>query len=152
MNVHIGLEKVKVEALLIEGVERDALLLLGLLCGKAAELSVLLVDDKRIAELNAQWRSVEGATDVLSFPQGDEVLLGDLVISVDTAQRQGEARGHSLEVELRILLLHGLLHLLGFDHEKGEDDHREMAEREAEVMAELGWEGKGLVERLLSPA
>lgn len=141
----------EVEPALIEGLEKDALSLLGVLCAEQAELSVLLVDDARIAELNAQWRDVEEATDVLSFPQLEETLLGDLVISVDTARRQGEERGHSLAVELRILLLHGLLHLLGYDHERGADEHQEMAQREVEIIAELGWVGSGLIERVSSP-
>lgn len=86
-----------------------------------AELSLLLVDDAEIRALNAQWRGKDSATDVLSFPSGGPEglpvdVLGDVVISVDTARRQAAERGHSVEVELRVLLAHGLAHLLGHDH------------------------------------
>jgi rRNA maturation RNase YbeY len=81
-------------------------------------------DDYLIRELNKEWRRKDSATDVLLFPKGQPasaplMLLGDLVISVDTAARQAEERGHSLVDELRILLVHGLLHVLDYDQEAG---------------------------------
>ena len=80
------------------------------------QLSLTLCDDSFIHGLNRQWRGVDRPTDVLSFPLDDEVLLGDLVISVDTAQREATERGYALRDEIRVLLVHGLLHLLGYDH------------------------------------
>ena len=147
MKVWVALEEIQVEAGLLSNVETDGLAALEIVGTEGAELSILLVNDSRIAELNAQWRGVEGPTDVLSFPQEDSNLLGDLVVSVDTARRQAVARGHALHTELRILLVHGLLHLLGYDHELDEESHKAMTEREAEIMLRLGWEGKGLIER-----
>jgi rRNA maturation RNase YbeY len=112
-----------------------------------AELSLVICDDEAIRTLNRQWRQKDAPTDVLSFPQDDEVILGDLVISADTAARQAAVRGHALRDELRVLLVHGLLHLLGYDHETGEQDLLEMADAEQRLMARLGWIGRGLIER-----
>ena len=89
------------------------------------ELSVLLVDDEQIRRLNRRYRDRDSATDVLAFPQQEadeplsspaDRLLGDIVISVPTARRQARENDHTLERELIILLVHGLLHLLGYDH------------------------------------
>jgi rRNA maturation RNase YbeY len=127
------------------GFEADAEALLAALELEEAELSVVFCSDARMADLNASWRGVEGPTDVLSFPQDDAQLLGDLVISLDTADRQAKERCHGLQDELRILLLHGLLHLLGFDHERDPAAHEEMAAKESELMGRLGWRGTGLI-------
>ncbi len=84
-----------------------------------AELSVVLCDDAFIQPLNAQWRDKDFPTDVLSFPQGEcpgPDLLGDVVISTETAARHAASCSHSLQIELEILLIHGLCHLLGYDH------------------------------------
>ena len=105
------------------------------------ELSVLLVDDATIQNLNRQHRSIDSATDVLSFPQtmeGDEFIshmLGDVVISVETAKRQAVEHHFSLEQELVLLLLHGLLHLLGYDHERSPQDEKLMKEKTWELFA-----------------
>ncbi|MHB1455431.1 MAG: rRNA maturation RNase YbeY [Armatimonadota bacterium] len=89
-----------------------------------AEVSILLVDDQYIHKLNLQYRMIDKPTDVLSFSQieGSELLefesavaLGDIVISIDTAQRQADSGGRSLDDELEILTIHGMLHLLGYD-------------------------------------
>ena len=109
-------------------VQADALALLdaaGAALGHV-ELSVVVTDDAAIRPLNAQWRGVDAATDVLSFPQAPipgvpHRVLGDVVISVETAQRQADERGHSLGTEVRILLVHGLCHLLGHDHVREAD-------------------------------
>ncbi|RME29080.1 MAG: rRNA maturation RNase YbeY [Deltaproteobacteria bacterium] len=121
-----------------------------------AELSVVLCDDATMTPLNAQWRGRSGPTDVLSFPQEEgEALalppgvprqLGDLVISVDTARRQAAELKHGLEEELRVLVVHGLLHLLGHDHETGPDDAARMQAEERRVLAALGG-GQGLIGR-----
>ena len=86
---------------------------------------------------------------MLSFPQDDPVVLGDLVISVDTAQRQADERGHDLRTELRVLLVHGLLHLLGYDHETGAEDAAEMQAAEHKLLGRLGEDGAGLICRTL---
>ena len=91
------------------------------------ELSLVVCDDGWIRPLNKQWRDKDTATDVLSFPQEDEVVLGDLVISLETAERQALEREHSLQDEVRVLLVHGLLHLLGYDHATEEEYARMFA-------------------------
>ncbi len=95
------------------------------------ELSILLVDDADIQNLNRQHRNRDSATDVLSFPQMDDDdfishMLGDVVISVETAERQAKEHHFSLEQELVLLLIHGLLHLLGYDHERSPEDEKAM--------------------------
>jgi rRNA maturation RNase YbeY len=130
------------------GLERDALALLAAAKLDPCELSLLICSDAVIRPLNATWRQVDAATDVLSFPQDDPVVIGDLVISVDTAQRQADERGHDLQTELRVLLVHGLLHLLGYDHETSHDELVEMAQAERTLMERLGWAGQGLIERV----
>ncbi|MEM6928572.1 MAG: rRNA maturation RNase YbeY [Myxococcota bacterium] len=106
-----------------------------------AELSVLLTSDAHIAELNASWRGVEGPTDVLSFPQeslpGGPRLLGDVVVGMETASRQASEQGHDLATELRVLLVHGVLHLLGHDHQTS-DERAAMTKAEREVLAWVG--------------
>lgn len=112
------------------------------------EVTVLLTTDSALRKLNRRFRGKDKATDVLSFPadplvRSPERLAGDLAISVETARRQGAARGHSLETEIKILMLHGLLHLKGFDHES---DDGEMAREERRLRARLGL-AQGLIER-----
>jgi rRNA maturation RNase YbeY len=110
-----------------------------------AELSLVLCSDDHIQGLNTQWRGKAAPTDVLSFPQEDEDFLGDLVISVPTAARQAAERGTPLGDELRVLMVHGLLHLLGYDHETNDEDLAEMAEAEQRLLSRLGWSGQGLI-------
>ncbi|MEO6922673.1 MAG: rRNA maturation RNase YbeY [Bryocella sp.] len=101
------------------------------------EVSVLLADDRVLRRLNRDFRGKNKATDVLSFPAPEELartVAGDLAISLETALQQAEEYGHSLRDEVRILLLHGLLHLKGFDHET---DDGEMAACEAVLRREL---------------
>ena len=114
--------------------------------GVKGEVHVLLADDATLRRLNRQFRGKNAVTDVLSFPAGDAGLgvAGDLAISLETAARQAEQFGHSLRDEVRVLLLHGVLHLAGFDHEA---DAGEMAAREAELQRELGLE-TGLIARV----
>jgi probable rRNA maturation factor len=82
------------------------------------EVTVTLSNDRRLQTLNRQYRGKNGATDVLSFPYDEEDgPIGDVIISVERARRQGEERGHGLQRELEILTLHGTLHVCGFDHE-----------------------------------
>jgi probable rRNA maturation factor len=109
-------------------------------------VTVLLTTDSALRALNRKFRGKNKPTDVLSFPAaaaGPDRLAGDLAISVDTAQRQAVEEGHPLNIELRVLMLHGLLHLAGYDHEA--DDGR-MARRERLLRARLGLP-PGLIER-----
>ena len=110
------------------------------------EVNVLLTTDLPIRRLNRQFRGKDKPTDVLSFPASGPAaagIAGDLAMSVDTARRQAEAQGHSLTVELKVLLLHGLLHLAGHDHEI---DNGQMERRERRLRAQLGLP-LGLIER-----
>ncbi|MGO9379657.1 MAG: rRNA maturation RNase YbeY [Dissulfurispiraceae bacterium] len=109
-----------------------------------ASVSVLLVGDKRMRELNLQYRSVDRTTDVLSFSQleGNSMSrgtaeLGDIVISPGQAARQAADRGVSLEQELTLLLVHGLLHLIGYDHEKSPYQAMKMKKKEIELLDAL---------------
>lgn len=113
------------------------------------EVSVLLTTDKKIRELNSHFRGKNKATDVLSFPAernsaiSPEKIAGDLAISVSVAQRQAAEQGHALAVEIKVLMLHGLLHLAGYDHET---DNGQMARRERQLRARLKLP-LGLIER-----
>uniref|UniRef100_A0A0E0JXK9 Uncharacterized protein n=1 Tax=Oryza punctata TaxID=4537 RepID=A0A0E0JXK9_ORYPU len=115
------------------------------------EVSLLLCDDDFIQKLNKEWRDEDHATDVLSMSQHIPGLdipilqLGDIVISINTAQRQAEERGHTLHDEIRILMVHGLLHLLGFDHELSKVAEEEMESGEEHILNSLDWKGKGLI-------
>lgn len=117
--------------------------------GIVGEVHVLLAGDATLRRLNRNFRGKDKATDVLSFPAAGAEdgngagVAGDLAISLQTAARQAARFGHSLRDEVRILLLHGLLHLAGFDHET---DQGEMAAREAELRRELRVE-TGLIAR-----
>jgi len=108
-----------------------------------AELSVALVGDGEMRALNAQYRHIDKPTDVLSFAlesdpsPGQPRLLGDVVISLDTAIRQAERRGADLLDEVRILLAHGLLHLLGYDHERSPAEARRMFALQRRLVAAL---------------
>ena len=104
--------------------------------GLRGDVDVLLTSDATLRRLNKTFRSKNKSTDVLSFPaaDNDQHIAGDLAISLETATRQAAAYGHSLRDEVRTLLLHGLLHLSGLDHET---DHGEMAAREASLRREL---------------
>lgn len=109
-------------------------------------VTVLLTTDEAIRKLNRQFRGKNKATDVLSFPVAGPAaaeFAGDLAISVPTALRQASDRGHALRVELKILMLHGLLHLAGYDHET---DAGRMARRERLLRGRLGLP-LGLIER-----
>jgi probable rRNA maturation factor len=110
------------------------------------EVEVLLTSDAEIKRLNKAFRGKNKATDVLSFPAPAEAegVAGDLAVSLDTAAQQAVEHGHSLRDEVRILLLHGLLHLAGEDHET---DAGEMAARERELRKQLKLP-VGLIERV----
>ena len=107
------------------------------------EVSILFTDDKFIRSLNNKYRGIDKSTDVLSFslwegsvktPESEsDKLLGDIIISVETAQRQADNLNHSMEKELTVLLIHGLLHLTGYAHEE-DKDYKIMREKETEIL------------------
>jgi probable rRNA maturation factor len=108
---------------------------------ETAELSVLLVSDRRMRALNRRYRKKDRATDVLAFPLREGrfsrfrgALLGDVVISMQAAKRQAKEFGHSLRAEIARLLVHGTLHLLGYDHERNVRDAAVMARRERAIL------------------
>ena len=111
-----------------------------------AELCIKAVDEATIAELNQQWMEKEGPTDVLAFPmdelrpglvneEPEEGVLGDLVLCPEVAQRQGETAGHGRDAELELLTVHGILHLLGYDHAEP-DEHRVMFGLQDDLLAQ----------------
>ena len=117
----------------------------------ACEVSVTYTDNEGIHALNQQYRNIDSPTDVLSFPlmdfsgESDEpvadepvVSLGDIVISLERAREQAEEYGHSFEREVAFLTVHSMLHLLGYDHETGEEDEQDMRARQRAVMEMLG--------------
>lgn len=121
----------------------------------ASEVSITLVDNERIREINKEYRNIDSATDVLSFPildmeegrilstEGDIncddnlLLLGDIVISIERASKQAEDYGHSLNREIAFLTTHGMFHLLGYDHMTKQQE-KTMLEKQEEVLAVLG--------------
>ncbi len=105
------------------------------------EVSVLLTNDAEIHELNLAYRKKDKPTDVLSFPMDDELLLGDIVISIERAASQAVSFDVTLDEELGRLVVHGLLHLLGYDHVKGGRQAREMKEKEEALLAILREKG-----------
>lgn len=107
------------------------------------QLSVLLVGDRRMRRLNRRYRGRDYPTDVLAFPMREaegpaSPLLGDVVISLPQAIRQAEGDGHSLDHELATLLIHGTLHLLGHDHERGGREAERMRRKERAIMRQVG--------------
>lgn len=113
------------------------------------EVSVLLTNDATVKDLNRRFRHKNKATDVLSFPSGDpgSGIAGDLAVSLETAARQAESFGHSLRDEVKILLLHGVLHLAGYDHET---DEGQMGRKEARLRKQFGLP-LGLIQRASGP-
>ena len=105
------------------------------------EVSIYLTDDETIRLLNKSFRGKDKATDVLSFIYKEQVggykLLGEIVISIDTAKRQAKELGHSLEEEIKRLLVHGFVHLLGYDHELGEVEERQFMELERRLIGSI---------------
>lgn len=108
-----------------------------------SEVSLLITDDKEIRELNSQYRHKDKATDVLSFPLEEKpdinaMHLGDIVISLDTLEAQAESFGVTKRDEFYRLLIHGLLHLLGYDHEDvSKEEALRMQKKEAELFSEF---------------
>jgi probable rRNA maturation factor len=108
-------------------------------------VTIALVTDRRIQQLNRTFRGMDKATDVLSFPADEPGMLGDVVIARGVARRQARGAGHDFPTEVRVLALHGLLHLLGYDHEH---DGGRMARLEARLRRKGGLR-EGLIERAI---
>ena len=118
-----------------------------------AELCIKAVDEDTIAQLNAQWMDKQGPTDVLAFPldelrpgkvneEPQEGVLGDLVVCPSVAERQGAEAGHGTVAEIELLAVHGILHLLGYDHAEPEE-HEEMFGLQARLLEEWRASGPG---------
>jgi len=110
---------------------------------KKADLGILLVGDRSMRRLNRDYRKKNRTTDVLAFPMREgpgpsSALMGDVVISVPTAAQQARQLGRSLDEELTILLIHGILHLCGYDHERNNREARRMRQRERWVLRRMG--------------
>lgn len=130
------------EPLSLEAFERLALFVLRMEeVPELTELSIALVDEEEMARLNEQYRGIPEATDVLSFgcdepcptPGDEPITLGDVVLAPSVAERQAAELGHTVEHELDVLLVHGILHLLGYDHERDQDAEA-MSAREAALL------------------
>ena len=153
-RVEVSVEDIDFPTESVEALARAALRAIDF---EEAELSIVLCSDAHIQALNRDWRGKDAPTDVLSFPQQegeglleDDEVLGDLVISIDTARRQAGELGHDLDQELAVLLVHGLLHLLGYDHEDDEQEAEEMRGAEGRLLAKLGRSHAGLIDRSAS--
>ncbi len=140
--------------LLRQVLKRSAQAALATICQEAdADLSLVLGDDAQIRELNRTYRGVDAATDVLSFSSGEvdpetgRTYLGDILISYTMASSQAALGMHSVEAELQLLVVHGVLHLLGFDHDQP-DQKTVMWGKQAEILKLLGCPISGPMEDL----
>ncbi len=163
MTIHMDYETEKVLAIDWERIVRDIVpaVLAYENCPYEAEVNVLLTDNKAIHEINRECRQIDAPTDVLSFPMIDferesdfehvkersedyfnpdtgELLLGDIVLSVEKVAEQAEAYGHSMERELAFLIAHSMFHLCGYDHME-EPERKEMERRQREVLSATGY-------------
>jgi probable rRNA maturation factor len=107
------------------------------------EVSVTFTDNEGIRAINREYRGKDAPTDVLSFPlfESDGAgtkMLGDIVLSLEKCRAQAEEFGHSFERECAFLTVHSTLHLLGYDHETGEEDERDMRERQTAIVKKMG--------------
>ncbi len=103
---------------------------------KSGIISIVITDDENIRELNKTYRKIDSATDVLSFEMGEDGILGDIIISYETAQRNAKRYGKSLGDEMKRLVVHGVLHLLGFDH-KNTYERKKMRLKEDQYAKEI---------------
>lgn len=102
------------------------------------EISVTFTDNENIKMLNKEYRDIDRETDVLSFPMDESDMLGDVVISLEKAKSQAEEYGHTMEREIAFLCVHSVLHLLGYDHETGEEDEKEMFGKQEAILCQMG--------------
>jgi len=119
-------------------IRKDANTILSLCGVDDIELSILIVNNRSIRELNKKYRGMDKPTDVLAFPMGGHSkLLGDIIISMEKTHAQAAERGHSPEQEFKILLTHGILHLLGYDHEISRSEAQRMKRKEKIILSKL---------------
>ena len=143
-QVDCRVENVEIDCTPFMQAAGQALVALGL---RDVELSILLCDDAFIHPLNRDYRGKDKPTDVLSFAMREEgdpndPVLGDVIISIERAQEQALERGHPIGLELALLLVHGILHLLGYDHEEDEEAIvMEAKEKEILSVLEVEWSG-----------
>ena len=115
----------------------------------SAQVDISIVDNEQIRIINREHRKLDATTDVLSFPLGENgeydtdystgaKMLGDIVLSIEQAMIQAERFGHPLQREVGYLTVHSMLHLLGYDHETGEEDEKDMRRRQSEIVDKLG--------------
>ncbi len=133
----------RVKKVSLRKLKHSARRVLEILGRSRAEFCLALVDDREIRKLNARYRDKDEPTDVLAFPSGEPLLpgmptVGDVVISVERAAEQARRRRKTLEQEIRTLLIHGILHLLGYDHERSRRDARIMRGMEKKISRALG--------------
>ena len=131
----------------LAGIRQMARAILNALDCPDGELSILIVDDNEIAKLNKQYLQREGPTNVISFPMRDgnfpgsgHDILGDVVISVETAEREGNDSGAGMRKRFAELLIHGILHLLGYDHERNRYQAKKMEKKSAELLKKVNSE------------
>jgi probable rRNA maturation factor len=143
MEIHVNDQQNEI-VLEREKIEAKARKILNALAFPESELSIVLVDDAHMSSLNWKYRKRRGSTNVLAFALregefGDisPQILGDVIISLPTAQRQAEEAGLSLDNMISRLLVHGILHLVGFDHQRSEDAAQEMERRSSELLEVL---------------
>ncbi len=144
MRLNIRIKQTAKPKTTIKTIKRKATILLNALECEKRELSVLITGDLEIQKINQAWLQRDRPTDVIAFSQleGEPAptdFIGDVVISIETAKRQADERGHSLDHELNRLLAHGVLHLLGHDHVHGGRQARKMRDQEDRLI--------GLIER-----
>tara|TARA_B100001123_G_C14922791_1_gene872453 strand:- start:105 stop:590 length:486 start_codon:yes stop_codon:yes gene_type:complete len=134
--------EIKIDSLEIES---KVQVIMGKLDCLDQEISILFMKDFDIRQLNKKFRKVDKPTDVLSFPQNSdedpsipgEIILGDIAISLDKAKSQAKEHGLAFKEELTLLLIHGILHLLGYDHEISEDEEIKMRNKTRELFKEI---------------
>jgi probable rRNA maturation factor len=122
--------------------KKVALTVLGLVEQENVELSLALIGNAEMQKLNAKYRRMNHPTDVLSFPMEEKLLqetrlLGDVIISVEQAAEQARERRRTLDEEMTTLLIHGIVHLLGYDHERSAKDARIMRRLEKKILGQL---------------
>lgn len=123
----------------VKGIANSILNILNL---EKSELSIILTDDQTIRNINREWRGKDIPTDVLSFPMEDSIdhgykILGDVIISLPFAKKQAELINYTYREEVLRLLIHGVLHLLGYDHERSEEDEKVMMDIQDRIFDEL---------------
>jgi len=145
MSIEIAIRAVGVKVS-TGSVKKTAQRILKFLNQDRAELSLALVGNREIRELNLRYRNKDEPTDVLSFPLWEKLptgtrILGDVIISIEQAEKQARERKRTLEEELETLLIHGILHLLGYDHERSQGEAKIMREMEKKIHRALCEEG-----------